>query len=132
MRTILFVCVHNAGRSVMAQALFNVIAPAGMQAVSAGTEPSAAPHVVVVEAMREIGIDVSGHTGTMLTDEMVRSAERVVTMGCAVDGAACPAIRYAGVEDWGLPDPKGRPLEEVRAIRDEIACRVRTLAPALL
>lgn len=116
----------------MAEALFNATAPAGFIAVSAGTEPSDAPHDVVIEAMREAGIDVAGHHGRVLTDEMVKDAERVITMGCAVDEATCPAIRYAGVEDWKLPDPKGKPLEEVRKIRDDIRRRVRLLSEALL
>jgi arsenate reductase len=128
---VLFVCVHNAGRSVMAEALFNDLAGGHGRAWSAGTEPGGAPHPEVVAVMDEIGIDVSGHQGRLLTDEMVRSAGRVVTMGCAVDADACPAIRYAGVEDWGLPDPKGKSLDEVRAIRDEIAARVRALIDEL-
>lgn len=121
---ILFVCVHNAGRSVMAEAFARA---AGIDAASAGTMPQGSPHPEVVDAMREVGIDVSGHRGVMLTDENVARAERVVTMGCAVDEAACPAIRLRGVEDWGLPDPKGRPMDEVRAIRDQVRARVATL-----
>ena len=127
METALFVCVHNAGRSVMAEALFNRLADGTMRATSAGTEPTPGPHPEVVEALREVGLDVSGHTGRLLTDAMVRDASRVITMGCAVDEQACPAIRYAGVEDWGLDDPKGHPIERVREIRDEIERRVRRL-----
>ena len=126
-KRVLFVCVHNAGRSVMAEALFNRVAAGQAHAESAGTEPGLQPHPEVVEAMREVGLDVSSHPGRLLTDDMVRAADRVITMGCAVDEAACPAIRYTGVEDWGLPDPKGRPIEEVRQIRDEIERRVRVL-----
>ena len=77
--------------------------------------------------MREVGIDVSDHEGRLLTDEMVSRADHVITMGCAVDEAACPAIRYSDVEDWGLEDPKGQPPEKVRAIRDEIRRRVEAL-----
>ena len=124
---VLFVCVHNAGRSVMAEALFDRFAEGRAEAESAGTEPGGPPHPEVVEAMREIGLDVSAHRGRRLTDDMVRSADRVITMGCAVDEAACPAIRYAGVEDWGLPDPAGRSIEEIREIRDEIERRVNSL-----
>ncbi|HJP66590.1 MAG TPA: arsenate reductase ArsC [Actinomycetota bacterium] len=120
----LFVCVHNAGRSVMAEAFARA---AGADAASAGTEPGEAPHREVVVVMREVGIDVSGHRGVLLTDEMVAAADRVITMGCAVDEAACPAIRYSGVEDWGLDDPKGQPVEKVREIRDEIRRRVEAL-----
>jgi arsenate reductase (thioredoxin) len=127
MKRALFVCVHNAGRSVMAEALFNRLAEGRASAESAGTEPRWPPHPEVVEAMREVGLDVSSHTGRLLTDDMVQAADRVITMGCAVDEAACPAIRYTGVEDWGLPDPKGKPIEEVRQIRDEIERRIEEL-----
>ena len=122
---ILFVCVHNAGRSVMAEAFARAV---GLEAASAGTIPGAAPHPVVVEAMREVGIDVSEHRGASLTSEMVERAERVITMGCAVDADACPAIIYARTEDWGLDDPSGRAIDEVRAIRDDIRARVGALA----
>jgi len=125
--TVLFVCVHNAGRSVMAEALFRRAAAGRAEAASAGTEPGGAPHPEVVAAMSEEGIDVAGHRGLLLTDEMVAAADRVVTMGCAVDQEACPAIRYRDVEDWGLPDPKGQSVDQVRAIRDEIDRRVRSL-----
>jgi arsenate reductase len=130
-KRVLFVCVHNAGRSVMAEAFFNRLVDGRAEGLSAGTEPQGAPHPEVVEAMREIGFDVSDHDGLMLTDEMVASADQVITMGCAVDEAACPAILYADVEDWGLPDPKGQPPERVREIRDEIQRRVADLARAL-
>lgn len=126
----LFVCVHNAGRSVMAEALFNALADGQAEAKSAGTVPGGAPHPAVVEAMREVGVDVSGHLGRLLTDEMVRSADRVITMGCAVDEETCPAVLYADVEDWGLPDPKGQPIERVREIREEIRRRVELLLRA--
>jgi arsenate reductase len=127
MKTVLFVCVHNAGRSVMAEALFNRLADGSTRAVSAGTEPTYRPHPEVIQAMLETGVDVSDHAGRLLTDDMVRGASRVITMGCAVDEQACPAIRYAGVEDWGLDDPKGQPIERVRETRDEIERRVRLL-----
>jgi protein-tyrosine-phosphatase len=126
MGRILFVCVANSGRSVMAEALLNRAAGAD-RASSAGTVPGERPHQVVVEAMQEIGLDVSGHRPRLLTDAMVARAERVITMGCAVDGAACPAIAYRHLEDWGLPDPAGLPLEQVRSIRDEIERRVHHL-----
>ena len=114
----------------MAEAFFNRMAGAG-EAISAGTVPQEKPHPEVVETMEELGIDVSGHEGRVLTDDMVRSADRVITMGCAVDEQACPAILYADVEDWGLPDPKGQPPESVRKIRDEVASRVEWLVKAL-
>jgi protein-tyrosine-phosphatase len=111
----------------MAEALFNRLADGRAEALSAGTEPGRAPHAEVVEAMREIGVDVAAHEGRLLTDDMVGATDRVVTMGCTVDEAACPAIRYTGVEDWGLPDPKGQSIEKVREIRDEIERRVRAM-----
>jgi arsenate reductase len=131
MQRVLFVCVHNAGRSLMAEALFNRVADGRAEATSAGTEPGHAPHPEVVQVMQEIGLDVSGHEGVLLTDGLVEAADRVITMGCAVDEAACPAIRFTGVEDWGLPDPKGRPIEEVREIRDEIGRRIRAMLETL-
>jgi len=127
MKQILFVCVHNAGRSVMAEAFANQLSRGRVKAVSAGTLPSVSPHPEVIEAMREAGMDVSGHHGRLLTDEMVRSADRVITMGCSVDAGACPAILYADVEDWGLDDPKGQPPERIRQIRDDIRRRVEAL-----
>jgi arsenate reductase (thioredoxin) len=131
MKTFLFVCVHNAGRSVMAEAFCNALGEGNARGISAGTMPSEHPHPEVVAAMKEVGIDVSGHTGLMLDDAMVRGADGVFTMGCAVDEGVCPAILYADVEDWGLQDPKGRPMEEVRAIRDDIKHRVERLLTSM-
>jgi len=131
-KTILFVCVHNAGRSVMAEAFFNdLLRGSHLHGISAGTIPQQAPHAEVVEAMAEVGIEVSGHRGRLLDDALVSSAERVITMGCAVDEGTCPAIRFADVEDWGLPDPKGQPMERVREIRDEVRARVEALLTEL-
>lgn len=125
MKTILFACVHNAGRSQMAAALFNQLAdPAVARAISAGTMPGARVHPEVVEAMREIGLDLSGVTPQKLTDALAREAQVHVTMGC---GDACPYVPGARVEDWPVQDPKGQPVEMVRAIRDEIARRVGDL-----
>lgn len=131
MKPVLFVCVHNAGRSVMAEAFFNQLAGGNARALSAGTVGGASAHPEVIEVMREVGVDVSGHRARVLDNQMVENAERVITMGCAVDDDACPAIRYTDVEDWGLPDPKGRPLEEVRAIRDQVRARVEALVSTL-
>jgi protein-tyrosine-phosphatase len=116
----------------MAEALFGRAAAGRATAASAGTVPGGAPHPEVVAAMHEVGIDVSNHRAAVLTDAMVASADRVVTMGCAVDEEACPAIKYSDVEDWGLPDPKGQPIERVREIRDEIDRRVQALLVELL
>ena len=122
MRTFLFACVHNAGRSQMAAALFNQLAdPQQACAVSAGTQPGTQVHPVVVEAMREIGIDFSAATPQKLTPELATGAETLITMGC---GDACPYVPGLQRDDWPLPDPKGRDIAAVRAIRDEIAQRV--------
>lgn len=122
---VLFVCVHNAGRSVMAEAFASA---AGLEARSAGTEPASDPHPAVVEAMALIGIDVSGHQPRMLDDELVAWADHVITMGCAPDAETCPALYLADIIDWELDDPKGGDPEQVRAIRDDVRARVVALA----
>jgi arsenate reductase (thioredoxin) len=125
MKTVLFACVHNAGRSQMAAALFNQAAdPAVARAISAGTEPGARVHPEVVTAMRETGIDLSAATPQKLTDVLAKDAQILVTMGC---GDACPFVPGARVEDWPLQDPKGQPLDVVRSIRDDIRRRVLDL-----
>lgn len=122
-KRVLFVCLHNAGRSQMAQAFFERRAPEGVQAESAGTEPAQEISPAVIEAMAEVGIDLSKRRPRRLTPEMQRGADWAVTMGC---GDACPYVR-APVEDWGLPDPAGLALEQVRAIREEVRARVDRL-----
>lgn len=122
---VLFVCVHNAGRSQMAEAFFNRLAKGKAKALSAGTAPADAVHRLVVEAMREVGIDVSANRPKLLTVDAVEQADVVVTMGCGVEGV-CPAT-FVETEDWGLEDPRGKPLPEVRRIRDEIRARVAEL-----
>jgi arsenate reductase (thioredoxin) len=127
MKTILFVCVHNSGRSQMAEALFNQMARGKAQALSAGTQPGDSINPVVVEAMKEVGIDISKNKPKMLTLEMVEKADRMITMGCAAEaGALCPAS-FIETEDWALEDPKGKTLEQVRKIREEIKGRVNRL-----
>jgi arsenate reductase len=125
---VLFVCGQNAGRSQMAAALFNRQAGGRAWAVSAGTRPAARVHPEVVEAMHELGIDLSTAKPQLMTAGLAEGAIRVITMGCA-DGE-CPVVS-APVEDWGLPDPAGQPLSAVRAIRDEIDGRVRLLLSSL-
>jgi arsenate reductase (thioredoxin) len=128
MATALFVCLHNAGRSQMSAALFAQAAAGRHQALSAGTTPAEHVHPEVVEAMRELGIDLSGRTPRALTTELAEQADVVVTMGC---GDACPYLPGKRYVDWDLPDPKGRPPEEVRATRDEIGRRVAALVTEL-
>ena len=125
MRRVLFACVHNAGRSQIAAGFFNALADRDRAcAVSEGTRPAAHVHPEVIEATREVGIDLSGAAPQQLTDELARSADRLVTMGC---GEACPHVSGLAREDWPLPDPNGLPMERVRVIRDEIRARVRAL-----
>jgi arsenate reductase (thioredoxin) len=128
MASILFVCLHNAGRSQMSQVLFERAADGRHPALSAGTTPAEYVHPEVVEVMREIGIDLSGRRPALLTPELAEQADVVVTMGC---GDACPYIPGKRYIDWDLPDPKDRPVSEVRDIRDDIARRVTALAAAL-
>jgi len=124
-QTLLFACVHNAGRSQMAAALFNQAAdPAKAVALSAGTRPGTAVHPEVREAMREIGIDLTSAHPRLLTEELAHSVNVLITMGC---GEECPYVPGVERDDWALPDPKGRPMEEVRAIRDDIRTRVAAL-----
>ena len=124
MAKVLFVCLHNAGRSQMSRALFERAADGRHEARSAGTTPADRVHPEVVEAMGEVGIDVSGETPKLLTDELAEWADVVVTMGC---GDACPYIPGKRYVDWELDDPAGKPLDEVRAVRDEIERRLREL-----
>jgi protein-tyrosine-phosphatase len=126
---VLFVCVHNAGRSQMAAALLDRHARGRVHVRSAGSEPADAINPAVVEAMSEIGIDLSREVPKRLTDEAVREADAVVTMGC---GDACPIYPGERYLDWDLPDPSGKSVDEVRAIRDEIDRRVRQLLQELL
>lgn len=125
MRKILFVRVHNSGRSQMAEAFFNNMAKDGSKASSAGTEPAQTVNETVVQAMGEIGIDISRNKPKKMTLEMVERADKVITMGCGI-AETCPAT-FVETEDWELADPQGMPLEEIRKIRDEIKERVHKL-----
>ena len=132
MKTVVFVCVHNSGRSQMAEAFFNQMAKGKALAISAGTQPGDKVHPVVVEAMQEVGIDISGNKPKMLTMEMVEKAYKMITMGCGADaGGLCPAS-FIATEDWKLDDPKDKPLEQVRAIRDDIKKRVMNLVQEIV
>lgn len=125
MKTVLFACVHNAGRSQMAAAWFNKLAdPMKARAISAGTEPGTRVHPEVAAVMNEVGIDLSHAKPTFLSDQLATSASLLVTMGC---GEACPAVPGLRRDDWPLEDPKGKPVERVREIRDEIRGRVTAL-----
>ena len=125
MNRVIFACVHNAGRSQMAAAFFNSLAdPERAVSISAGTQPGERVHPEVVAVMREVGIDLSQERPRRLTAELAQGAKLLVTMGC---GDECPVIPGAKRDDWPLPDPKGRPIEEVRRIRDQIHDRVAAM-----
>jgi arsenate reductase len=128
MDTVVFACVHNAGRSQMAAAFFNQLAdPRRARAISAGTRPGERVHPEVVEAMKEIGIDLARARPQPLTREVAAGASLLVTMGC---GDECPYVPGLNRDDWPLPDPKGQPPERVREIRDEVRSRVERLVRA--
>ncbi len=129
MKTVLFVCVHNSGRSQMAEAFFNWLARGKAKAISAGTDPADAVNSTVIEAMREVGVDISNNIAKALTREMMERADKVVTMGCGVEGV-CPA-GFVETEDWELEDPKGKTIEKVREIRDDIRARVLKMLEGL-
>jgi arsenate reductase len=133
MKTILFVCVHNAGRSQMAEAFVNAVAAERglpIRAVSAGTVAGSRINPMARAVMAELGIAMEGQGPKPLTQEMADAADRIITMDCGVDAAACPARIHLS-EDWGLDDPAGRPVEAVRAIRDQIRGRVEALIEEL-
>jgi len=122
MKTVLFACIHNAGRSQMAAAWFNALADRRQaRAISAGTEPGTRVHPEVVAAMREVGIELEGIQPQQLTEQLAAGATALVTMGC---GEACPHVPGLRRLDWPLEDPKGKPVERVREIRDEVRARV--------
>jgi arsenate reductase len=128
MTTVLFACVHNAGRSQMAAAFFNALADCRKaRAISAGTQPAAQVHPEVVAAMREVGIDLAGARPARLSDELAAQAHWLITMGC---GEACPHVPGLRRDDWPLADPKGQSSEQVRSIRDAIRKRVEQLVAA--
>lgn len=133
MRKVIFVCIHNSGRSQMAEAFAKKLGAGIIAAESAGTEPAEGLNPTAVQAMEEIGYDLSGHYPKVMTPEMVDGADKVITMGCGVNlddaehaGGVCPAV-FVESEDWGLEDPKGQPMEKVREIRDQIKARVEKL-----
>jgi arsenate reductase len=127
--TVLFLCVHNAGRSQMAAGWMRHLVGNSVVVFSGGSEPAASVNPVAVEAMAEVGIDIGARLPQPWTDEAVRSADVVVTMGC---GDTCPVFPGKRYEDWELTDPAGQPIEVVRAVRDQIEQRVRGLVASLL
>ena len=129
-RTILFVCVENAGRSQMAEGFFNKHPPQGYRAISAGTKPAGKINPLAVQAMKEIGIDITGQKSKIITDDMIRNSAKAVNMGC-MDRTECPLLFLNNPIDWAIEDPKGKSIENVREIRDEIERRVKEFAKNL-
>ena len=129
-KIVLFVCVENAGRSQMAEGFFRRYAPKGHATLSAGTKPVSEINPLALQVMKEVSIDISKQRSKDLTEDMIRNATTVVNMGC-MDNNFCPTLYISKVIDWGIEDPKGKPIEKVREIRDEIERRVRELAAEL-
>jgi protein-tyrosine-phosphatase len=129
-KIILFVCIENAGRSQMAEGFFNKSAPEGYRALSAGTKPVSQINPVVIDVMKEIDIDISNQKSKEITEDMMRNSFKTVNMGC-IDKESCPTLFLSNVLDWNLEDPKDKPIEKVREIRDEVEQRVKELVAGL-
>lgn len=129
-KKILFVCVENAGRSQMAEGFFRKYAPSGYEAQSAGTQPTGMINPLAIEAMRESGIDITAQVPKTISDSMINEATLVINMGC-MDQESCPALFVNDVHDWAIPDPKGKPLQDIRKIRDTIEKKVKELCKSL-
>ena len=125
-KTVLFVCVENAGRSQMAEGFFNKYAPKGYKAISAGTKPVSKINPIAIEAMNEVGIDISNQKSKDITEDMMRNTVKIVNMGC-MEKESCPTLFLHNFIDWNLEDPKGKAHEDMRPIRDEIEQRVKEL-----
>ena len=126
-KTILFVCVENAGRSQMAEGFFRKYAPEGYEPFSAGTKPISQISPLAIQVMNEIGLDISNQKSKDLTEDMMRNSDKIINMGC-MDKNFCPTLFIPKVIDWGMEDPKDKPIEQVRKIRDEIERRIKELA----
>jgi arsenate reductase (thioredoxin) len=129
-KSVLFVCVENAGRSQMAEGFFRRYAPRGYLTLSAGTKPSGHVNPLAIKVMKEVGIDISNQKSKDITEDMMRNSAKIVNMGC-MDNSFCPTLFIPNVIDWGIEDLKGKPIEKVRKIRDDIDRKVRLLATEL-
>src|SRR5574340_837371 len=129
-KKILFACVENAGRSQIAEGFFRKYAPKGWAPLSAGSRPTPEINPLAVQAMNEVGIDISKQRPKELSEELIRSSFLKVSMGC-IDQAECPAVFLGNHKDWGIEDPKGKPIEKVREIRDKIEKKVKELVTTL-
>ena len=130
-KIVLFVCIENAARSQIAEAFFRKYAPRGYMTVSGGTRPAGEINPIVVQAMNEIGIDISKQKSKVVAEDMIRNADVRVNMGC-MEKEACPTLFIHDLLEWGIEDPKGKPIEKVREIRDDIKQKVRQLAADLV
>jgi protein-tyrosine-phosphatase len=128
--TILFVCIQNAGRSQMAEGFFRKYAPEDYEPLSAGTKPTSEVNPLAIEAMKEVGIDISKQRPKDITEDMMRNSSKIVNMGC-MEKDWCPTVFVPNLIDWGIEDPKGKSMEEIREIRDEIEERVKGLIASL-
>ncbi len=130
MKKVLFVCVENAGRSQMAEAFFRKYLPSGFEPISAGTKPAEKVNLIVIQAMKEIGIDIEKNSPQSISQQMIDEAKIAVNMGC-MDEEACPALFLRDVTDWQIQDPKGKSIKEVREIRNQVEQRVKELVSQL-
>jgi protein-tyrosine-phosphatase len=129
-KSVLFVCVQNAGRSQIAEGFFKKYAPKEYEAISAGTMPVSEINPFAVQAMREVGIDISTQKSKEITEDMIRNSSKIVNMGC-IDKQSCPTLFLQNLIDWNIEDPKDKPIEKVREIRDEIEQRVNELVASI-
>jgi arsenate reductase (thioredoxin) len=129
-KTVLFVCVENAGRSQMAEGYFRKYAPEGFEPISAGSKPTSQINPIVVQAMDEVGISISQQKPKDITEDMMRNSTKIINMGC-MDKSFCPTLFIPNLIDWGIEDPKGRSIEQVREIRDDIEQRIKELVTNL-
>lgn len=129
-KSVLFVCVQNAGRSQMAEGFFKKYAPKEYEAISAGTMPVSEINPIAVQAMSEVGVDISTQKSKEITEDMIRNSSKIVNMGC-MDKESCPSLFLQNLLDWNIEDPKDKPIERVRSIRDEIEQRVKQLVASI-
>ncbi|HEU5488634.1 MAG TPA: arsenate reductase ArsC [Candidatus Nitrosotalea sp.] len=129
-KKILFACIENAGRSQMAEGFFKKYAPKGWSAMSGGTSPKSYINPIAIQVMQEVGIDISNHESKMISEDQIRAAELKVNMGC-MDTTKCPSLILGNYVDWGIEDPKDKPIEKVREIRDQIETKVKELVKGL-
>ena len=129
-KLILFVCVENAGRSQMAEGFFREYTPEGYEPISAGTKPTSQLNPVVVQAMSEVGVDIKQQKPKDITEDMMRNSTKIINMGC-IDKSFCPTLFIPNLIDWGIEDPKGKTIDQVREIRDDIEQRVKQLVTNL-